>query len=223
MSPGSDFEGSQFQRIRLLVVDDHCMFREGLARAIEQEPDIRVVGQCALDAEAAGFVNKSGATMILVGITGETERVLDFVRNAHWRGFDGKIVVATNGISGEQAVQLVQAGVAGILSKSNSIKFLCNTMRQITRGDVYVDKTYVSSLLRSMNERPLRGRAKLTDRERRVLCLLCEGLGNRQIAEHLDVSESAIKSYIQDLFTKLAVRTRSQLVRVALEQGEDLL
>ena len=117
---------------------------------------------------------------------------------------------------------MVRAGVSGILNKNNSIDFLCNTMRQIARGEVYVEKTYLNSLLRSMSERPLRSRAKLTDRERSVLRLLCEGLGNRQIAEHLGVSDSAVKTSVQQLFIKLAVRTRSQLVRVALEQSGDL-
>jgi DNA-binding NarL/FixJ family response regulator len=194
------------------------MFLEGLARTLEQEPDLRVVGQYPFDESALQVVNKSGATIILIGINGETERAVDFVRKAHGRGFDGKILVVTSRVSGPEGVHLVQAGVAGILKKSNSIESLCNTIRQITRGEVCVEKTVLTSLLRSMNEKPLRSWPKLSDRERSILRLLCDGLANRQIAHQLEVSEGSVKASIQQLFAKLAVRTRSQLVRVALEQ-----
>ena len=110
--------------INVLLVDDHGMFREGLARVLEKEPGIKVVGQSATCADALALLAKSGASMVLLDVDLGRERALDFVVEAKKRAFDGQILVVTAGVSGPEAVQLVQAGVAGILHKHHSTEAL---------------------------------------------------------------------------------------------------
>jgi len=211
------------QTIQLLLVDDHEMFREGLARVLEKEPDIKIVGQCATSAEALALLNKCGATMVLLDVDLGAERGLDFVLNARRRGFEGQILVVTAGISDREAVQLVQAGVAGILHKQHSTTVLCQTVRQIARGEVSLEKAYLGPLFRSLDRSGKPERPRLTERDKTVLRSIFHGLTNREIAAQLEISEGAVKASLRQVFGKLGVRTRAQLVKVALEQYRDQL
>src|SRR5258708_19714880 len=105
------------------------MFRQGLARVLDKEPFLKVVGQCASSAEALAVLKKSAATMVLLDVDLGAERALDFVTEAKKSGYPGQILVVTAGVSGQEAVQLVQAGVAGILHKHNSIEVLGDIIR----------------------------------------------------------------------------------------------
>ncbi len=211
------------QTINLLLLDDHEMFRQGLARVLEKEPGLKVVGQCSTSAQALSALKKSGATMVLLDVDLGPERALDFVTHAKKNGFEGQILVVTAGISGPQAVQLVQAGVAGIMHKQHSTEKLCDAIRQVAAGEVCIEKDYLSSLFRSVDQTKPQNQPRLTDRDKTVLRFIFHGLTNKDIAAQLDISEGAVKASLRQLFDKLGVRTRAQLVKVALEQYKEQL
>lgn len=207
------------QLIRLLLVDDHAMFREALAEKLGKEPDMLVVGTCGSASDALQAL-ASGArpSMILLDFDLGAERVLDFLQGAREGGFRGQVLVVTAGVSRREALQLIQAGVRGILHKHNTPTTLCDTIRQVAGGEVYLEKAYLSSVFQNIDQTQVREEPQLTDRDKAVLRLVFEGLANKEIAARLDVSEGAVKSSISQLFQKLGVRTRAQLVKVALEQ-----
>ena len=213
---------STVETIRLLILDDHVMFREGLARMLEREPDLRIVRQCATSAEALQPLQE-GADVALVDVDLGPERAMDFVAAAKRRGFEGRILVVTAGISDHEAVQLIQAGVSGILHKHHSTEVLCQTIRQIARGEVSLEPAYMGPLFRSVDRSRPQGRARLTERDCTVVRLILQGMTNREIAAHVEVSEGAVKASLRQLFAKLGVRTRAQLVKVALERYRDQL
>src|ERR1700755_531137 len=101
------------RQINLLIVDDHDMFREGLTCTLEREPDMRVVAQCGTSREALALLNR-GITMVLLDVDLGNERALGFVEEARARGYEGPVLVVTAGVSGLEAVRLLQAGVTGI-------------------------------------------------------------------------------------------------------------
>jgi two-component system nitrate/nitrite response regulator NarL len=209
--------------INLIIVDDHAMFREGLARSIEKEPDLRIVGQFPSSSAALAALPETAVDVVLLDIDLGSERALDFVAAANRSGFQGRILVVTAGASDQEAVQLIQAGVAGILHKHHSTNALCQTIRQIAAGEVCLEKNYLSPLFRSVDRsRPATG-PKLTDRDRTVLRFILQGLTNREIAARLEISEGAVKASLRQVFQKLSVRTRAQLVKVALEKYRDQL
>ena len=209
--------------INLLLVDDHAMFRQGLARVLEKESGFKLVGQFGSSAEALAALDQSGATMILLDVDLGHERALDFVLECKKRGFNGQILVVTAGTSGQEAVQLVQAGVVGILHKHHSAEELCNTIRQVAAGEVYLEQEYFTSLYRSVDRTRTQNRSLLTERDKIVLRFIFQGLSNRDISARLKISESGVKSSLRQLFDKLGVRTRAQLVKIALEQYRDQL
>jgi len=209
--------------IRLLLVDDHAMFRQGIVRLFEKEPQFTIAGQYATAAEALEKLSEGRANMILLDVDLGSERAVDFVLEVRKRGFKGKILVLTAGASPEEAVQLVRAGVAGILHKYHSSEELSKTIRRVAAGQVCLENDYMPSLFRSVDTMRPVVQPVLNDRDRAVLRLVCQGFTNRQIGAQLQISESASKSSLRHLFEKLGVRTRSQLVRVALEQYRDEL
>jgi two-component system nitrate/nitrite response regulator NarL len=211
------------QSIGLFLVDDHAMFREGLARVLEKEPDFRVVGQSASAADALAKLAESDANMILLDVDLGPERALDFVTQAKKKGFQGQLLVLTAGVSGPEAVQLVQAGVAGILHKHHSTDVLCKTIRQVAAGEVCLEKDYLGPLFKSVDRSRPQPQPKLTERDRTVLKLIFQGLTNKEIGARLEISEGAVKASLQLLFEKLGVRTRAQVVKIALEQYRDQL
>jgi two-component system, NarL family, nitrate/nitrite response regulator NarL len=189
----------------LLLVDDHAMFREGLVRMLEKEPDIRVVGQCSSAREALTMLSSSGATMVLLDVDLGADRAIDFVVGARKKGL------------------VVTAGVGGILRKHHSAGVLCGAIRQMAAGEVYLEKNYLGPLFRTVDRSRPPGRPTLTERDKTVLRFVFQGLTNREIAGKLQISEGAVKASMRQVFDKLGVRTRAQLVKVALEQYRDQL
>ena len=206
----------------VLLVDDHAMFREGLAQSLAKDPALQVVGQCSSVAEGIALL-KAGVGLVLLDVDLGEGRGIAFVEAARQRGFEGPILVVTAGISGQEAVQLIQAGVAGIMHKQHTSAELCDAIRRVAGGDRWLENDYLSPLFRSLDRTKLSSRPKLTDRDVAVLRYIFQGLPNRDIAVRLNITEGAVKASIRVLFEKLGSRTRAQLVRVALEQYRDLL
>lgn len=210
------------QTINLLLVDDHVMFREGLARLLEKERDLIIVGQCSSSSEALGALKKSGATMVLLDVNLGGDRALDFVLEARKTGFEGQVLVLSGGVSGQEAIQLVQSGVAGILHKHHSGEVLRDAIRKVAAGEVFLENEYLGSLFRNI-DRTKGQKPVLTERERQLLRFLFQGLTNKEIAGRLDISEGAVKASFHQLFDKAGARTRAQLVKVAIERYRDQL
>jgi two-component system nitrate/nitrite response regulator NarL len=208
--------------IHLLLLDDHDMFREGLARTLEREPDLKVVAQCGSSAEALTLLNR-GVDMVLLDVDLGNERALGFVEEARKAYFEGQILVVTAGVSGQEAVRLLQAGATGILHKRHSGQILCESIRKLAAGEACLEAKYLPSLIRSVDRSRAPANPKLTERDRALLRYLLEGLTNREIGINLSVSEGAVKASLRLLFEKLNVRSRTQLVKVALEQYQDQL
>jgi len=209
--------------IHVLLVDDHAMFRESLARLLEKEPGISVVGQSASCADALTKLAKSGANIVLLDVDLGPERPLDFILEAKKRGYSGQILVVTAGVSGPEAVQLVQAGVAGILHKHHSTDALLETIRKVAAGEVCLEQDYLAALFRSVDRTRESTRPQLTERDKKVLRFVFQGLTNKEIGARIEISEGAVKFSLRQLCEKLGVRTRAQLVKVALEQYRDQL
>jgi DNA-binding NarL/FixJ family response regulator len=206
------------QTISMILLDDHAMFRQALTRALESVPGFTVTGQFGGVADALGALRANAADIVLLDVDLGAENGLEFVRECRGAGFAGYILVVTAGISLPEAVQLARAGVAGILHKSRSTAELFDAIRGATRGEVHFEPEYSAAVAESSGRPNIRKRTKLTGRDRVVLGLLLEGLGNRAMADRLGISESGVKSSLRQLFDKLGVRTRAQLVKTAIER-----
>ena len=209
--------------VNLFLVDDHVMIREGLAQALAREPDFRIAGQSSSAADALVQLASCDPDVILLDVDLGPERALDFVLETKRRGMRCHILIVTAGMTGQEAVQLVQAGIAGIMHKHNSTEMLCNTIRQVAAGEVCLEKDYLGAIFRSIDRTQEDKRHELSDRDKAIVRLIFQGRTNKDIGTQLNLSESAVKFSLRQLCEKLGVRTRSQLVKIALEQYRDQL
>jgi two-component system, NarL family, nitrate/nitrite response regulator NarL len=204
-------------KYRILIIDDHALFRESVSRLIAAEPDCDVVAHCASINEALAILSATPVDLALLDFDLGSEKGTEFVNRARDVGFSGKVLVVTAGISEAEAADLIRQGVSGIFMKHSSAATLSQSIRQVMDGKVWFEQRYLSTAFEKVPER------KVTSRERKVLQFILEGLSNKEIGARLDISESAVKASLQQLFHKTGVRTRSQLVRVALDRNRNLL
>ena len=210
--------------IDILLVDDHALFRESVARLLNAEPGFKVIAHCGSIEAALQTLRQRHVDVVLLDFDlGEREGT-QFVRLAKEQGFGGKVLIVTAGVVDSEAAELIRSGVSGIFMKHDSAALLAQGIRDVMAGKVL----FGQELLQRAMSAGARSRSEsqtepFTERERQVLSYIFEGLANKAIAGRIGVSESSVKAILQQLFTKTGVRTRSQLVRVALEQYRDQL
>lgn len=200
----------------ILLVDDHALFRGSLARLLADHPGLQVTGECATVDEASQLLAARHFDLVLLDYELGDRRGHDVVREARRLGFGGKILIVTVGLTLTEVRQMVHLGIAGIFLKNNPPEALLEAIQTVGQGSSWIDPRYREELA-SPDAAMAPNRAKFTERDRQVLRGVFQGLANKEIAEQIGVSESAIKASLQQLFGKTGVRTRGQLVRVALE------
>jgi DNA-binding NarL/FixJ family response regulator len=207
-------------RIRLLLLDDHVLFRESLARLLASEPDFEMAGHCGTAAEARDLLARHRVDVVLLDFDLGEDHGGRFIQAARREGYEGKILMVTAGMSATESAIALQLGASGIFLKHNSPGTLAKAIRQVAAGEMWVDPKVIMQMAGGVQERESEAARKLfTQREQQVLQGIFEGLGNKEIAAQLGVSEGAVKATLQQLFQKTRVRTRSQLVRIALESS----
>jgi DNA-binding NarL/FixJ family response regulator len=203
----------------VLLIDDHALFRESVARALAMDPQLEIE-HCASIAAALQIMAQHPFDLVLLDHDLGGERASQFLPAARQGGFDGRVLVVTAWVSETEARRLLQQGVAGIFLKQAPLEELTASIRTVMAGGSWIDRS-----LAGQEESP-RGESSVpqfNDRQRKVLHFVLEGLSNKEIAWRLQISESYVKAILQSLFHKTGVRTRGQLVRVAFEQYEDQL
>lgn len=212
---------SMTRPIHLFLVDDHALFRDGLGRLLAADPDFELLGAVGSAEAALEALRSLDVDVLLLDYSLGEETAQAFVTALRQRGFGGKILLVTAGLPDREALQIIRAGVAGIFHKQHATEDLRRSIREVFEGKVLIEEHYLRKLVQvAAAEDESRG-LRLTAREKQILGFLMEGLANKEIAGELGISESAVKASLQTLFNKTGVRTRSQLVRVALEQFRD--
>jgi len=202
------------------LLDDHVLFRESLSRLLATEADFEMAGHCGTAAEALDLLRARPVDVVLLDFDLGGEPVSQFVASARAAGFEGKILMVTAGMNAAESSMALTHGASGIFLKHSSPVNLAQAIRLVASGQMWVDQKVVQVLAEGVpqpEDSSLRN--LLTAREQQVLQGLFEGLTNKEIAAQLSVSESAVKATLQQLFQKTRVRTRSQLVRIALESS----
>ena len=207
--------------VRVLLVDDHALFRETLAKALQAEPEFHME-HCASLREALQAISRKPFDLVLLDHDLGAERASQFLPAARQIGYEGRVLVVTAWVSETEARRLLRQGVNGIFLKQSDLSELAAAIRTVAGGGSWLDRSFAA-----LGEDPAAGpkaaAPAFSDRQRKVLRFVLEGLSNKEIAWRMQISESYVKSILQSLFQKTGVRTRGQLVRVAVEQYEHQL
>jgi DNA-binding NarL/FixJ family response regulator len=206
--------------IRLLLVDDHILFREGIGRLLTSEPDFDVITSCGTVSDARAIVEQCSIDVVLLDFDlggADGLGLISIFREAGWRG---RVLMVTAGMTPEESASTLRLGASGIFLKTNSPSALAQAIRMVAAGGTWIDQTVIQLIAESVAPHDDPGEDELlTERERQVLQGVFEGLGNKEIGALIGVSLSVVKTTLQQLFHKTGVRTRGQLVRIALERS----
>jgi DNA-binding NarL/FixJ family response regulator len=206
-------------KIQILLLDDHALFRESIAQLLAREEDFQIVAHCASIDEALSILRERPVDLVLLDFDLGRENGLDFIRQARLHQLETKVLVVTAGVGPQEAAQLIRAGISGVFLKRDSAGPLAQTIRDVMAGRVsFEQELFQRAVSDPVFNTTIEQSERFTTRERQVLSYVFEGLANKEIASRLEVSESSVKATLQQLFAKTGVRTRSQLVRIALER-----
>jgi len=208
------------EALHILLVDDHALFRESIARVLASEPGL-YVAHCGSIRDALTLLAHRPFDVVLLDHDLGSERASQFLPAARQAGFEGRVLIVTAWVSDNEARRLMRQGVAGIFLKHGPLAELNESIRAVAAGGTWVDQGL--SIARDEGTQAQTSPLAFNDRQRKVLRFVLEGLSNKEIAWRLQISESYVKAILQSLFHKTGVRTRGQLVRIAFEQYEDQL
>lgn len=199
--------------IRVLVVDDHVMVRDGLSALLNRQPDMQVIGEAANGAEAIAMFQQLSPDVTLMDVqmpgVGGVEAIAEIRRIAA----DARILVLTTYPGDANAVRALRAGAAGYLLKNSIRSELVDAIRSVHSGRRAVSADIAHELAAHALDEPL------TQREIAILRLVADGHANKQIALRLSVSVETIKAQLKTIFSKLGVHDRTHAVTLAARRG----
>jgi DNA-binding NarL/FixJ family response regulator len=199
--------------IRILVADDHLVYRIGIRSLICTEPGFEVVGEASDGAAAIELYRKLRPDVLLLDLRMPQKGGIEVVRSVRKEFSDARILIVTSYQTEEEIFQVLQAGALGYILKDMGREMLIGAIQAVNAG-----KRWVSSAIESQfSDRMVR--QQLTAREMEVLRLLARGLTNREIANVLSISASTAKNHVNSLLTKLEVADRTEAVSFCLARG----
>ena len=195
--------------IRILIADDHPLFREGVAHSLSGKANITVIAQAETSEEALRLARELLPDVVLLDIAMPVRGGLAIASEIAVACPATKIVMLTVSEHEDDLLSAFKAGARGYVLKGVSAQELANIISTVADGEVYVTPALAAGMLVEMTHgRPYDPLIELTDREREILQLVAEGLTNRQIGEHLHLAEKTIKHYMTNILGKLHVRSR---------------
>lgn len=216
---------SRAEFIRLVVVDDHQIVREGLAAMLASERRLRIVGSVATAEDALDVIAREQPDVALVDISLRGESGLDVCRRVVAEHPDVAVVCLTVYDQEQYLFEALRAGARGFLLKRITAEALRDALEGVLAGEVVVDPGLAGRVAQVAARSEERGRYwsgiqyGLTRREAEVLQVVCQGYSNREIAEALFVSEETVKSHLKSLYRKLSVSDRADAIALALREG----
>ena len=203
--------------IRVVVVDDHWVVRQGLRLFLGQQPGIEVVGEAADGEEALGVVATLRPDVVLMDVLMPRLDGIEATRRIRERWPDVEVVALTTVADGEAVVAAISAGATGYLVKETAGEPLVAAVRAAAEGRVELSPEAARRLASAIRPRP--APEPLTPREREVLGLVAEGRANKEIAARLGITEKTVKAHVTRVLEKLGVQSRTQAALVAVRSG----
>ncbi len=213
------------ERLRVLIADDHALFRRGLEMVLESEPDIEVVGEAHDGDEAVERATELMPDVILMDVRMPRRSGIEATQKIKEQLPHVKILVLTNSDEEADLYDSIKAGASGYLLKEISSEEVADSIRSVVQGHSRISPAMASKLLsefqamtkRESDRQPLVP-PRLTDRELEVLSLVAKGKGNRDIAAELFISENTVKNHIRNILEKLQLHSRMEAVIYAVRE-----
>ena len=204
------------EKIKVLIADDHSLIRKGLEQVLELENDIEVIGEASNGKEEVEQAMKLNPDVVLMDINMPVQNGVYAIRELKEKGCPARIIVLTIHDDREYLVEAIRIGAAGYIMKDADVDHLIKAIRDVYRGDTYIQPNLTSSLIKDYDKMTYQSVKRqfeennLTQREIEVLMLIADGKNNREIADELYISEKTVKNHVSNIFKKIDVSDRTQ-------------
>lgn len=208
-------------KIRLVLVDDHKLFRDGMKKLLEMEPDFLVEGEASDGIEGAELIKRVLPDVALFDVGMPGMDGIQLIQELNKTVTGVKYVAITAYQDEGRLSELSAAGVDGFVIKSSGRLELLSAVRSVARGHCYVDPKVAGLLLGALHKKrdEVTQLSELTDREKEVLYWLAQGLSNMEISDKMVLSEKTIKNHVSHILKKLDLRDRTQAAILAWRMG----
>jgi len=210
------------RKTRILIADDHTIFRDGLRRLLESESEFQVVGEAADGAEALQLVQQLKPDVLLLDLAMPRMPGLETLRELSSSGSTVKVILLTAAIEKRQIVEALQTGARGVIMKDAATQLLLKGIRTVMGGQFWVGREAVADMVGYLRDKaaqqpPSPAKAYgLTKRELEILSTIVSGLSNKEIAQKFSLSEDTVKHHLTNIFDKVGVSSRLELALFAI-------
>jgi Response regulator containing a CheY-like receiver domain and an HTH DNA-binding domain len=210
------------RKTRILIADDHTIFRDGLRRLLESEPEFQVVGEAGDGAEALQLSQQLKPDILLLDLAMPRMPGLETLRELSTQGSPVKTILLTAAIEKRQIVEALQMGARGVIMKDAATVLLMKGIRTVMNGQFWVGREAVADMVSYLRDKaaqqpPSPAKAYgLTKRELEILSTIVSGLSNKEIAQKFSLSEDTVKHHLTNIFDKVGVSSRLELALFAI-------
>lgn len=214
--------------IRIVIADDHPIFRDGLRRLLETETDLKVIGEACDGAEAVKLARQLKPDILLLDLAMPRQHGLEALREMSTSSNQGsvRIILLTAAAEKKQIVEALQLGARGVVLKDSATQLLLKSIYTVMAGEYWVGREsvsnlvqYLRNLMQSSGEEARQRKFGLTPRELEIVSAVVAGYSNKEIAEYFKISEDTVKHHLSNIFDKLGVSTRLELALFAVNQS----
>lgn len=209
------------KKIRILIADDHPIFRDGLRKLLSLEEDFQVIGEAEDGKEAVDMVQKLTPDILLLDLKMPNLSGIGALEALGDRFKSTRVIVLTASEDEAAVVQAMRMGTAGIVLKQTATDLLIKSIRKVYDGEIWLDSRMTTAVMKEFSQpAPIREPIKtvLSTREREVVALVCQGFRNKEIAEKMFISEQTVKNHLHNIFDKLGVSDRLELALFAIHK-----
>jgi len=216
------------QPVRILLADDHPIFRDGLRRLLESEPDLKVVGEACDGAEAVKMARQLKPDIMLLDLAMPRTPGLEALREMSSGPVSNsvRVILLTAAAEKKQIVEALQLGARGVVLKDSATQLLLKSIHTVMSGEYWVGREsvsnlvqYLRNLVQSSGEEAKQKKFGLTPRELEIVSAVVAGYSNKEIAEYFKISEDTVKHHLSNIFDKMGVSTRLELALFAVNQA----
>src|ERR1700758_3841250 len=216
------------QSVRLVIADDHPIFRDGLRRLLESESDLKVIGEASDGLEAVKLARQLKPDILLLDLAMPRQPGLEALRElSSGPGSNPvRVILLTAAAEKKQIVEALHLGARGVVLKDSAPQLLLKSIHTVMAGEYCVGREsvsnlvqYLRNLVQSSGEEARQKKFGLTPRELEVVSAVVAGYSNKEIAEHFKISEDTVKHHLSNIFDKLGVSTRLELALFAVNQA----
>lgn len=211
--------GRQATEVRIVLVDDHAIVRQGLRSILDRERDLAVVGEASTASEALAVVQRTTPTVVLLDLklsTGDDHEGLALCAELTRRHPDLGVLVLTTFLDGKLVVDAIHNGARGYVVKDVDTTELIRSIRAVARKESAFDSRSAAAMVHTINTKSA---VELTDREQGVLVLLAHGMSNKDIGGRMYISETTVKFHVRNIMRKLGASSRAEAVYEASKLG----